>query len=210
MQFTEVKRLINLSAYEDELYGCGFEKIAGVDEVGRGSLAGPIVAAAVIFERKNLFIEGLNDSKKIPGLTREKLFRKIISGCRCWSVAKVSSGVIDRISLGNANILVIKKAISRLRMKPDIVITDAIDLKLEKLNIKVLPIINGDQLSASIAAASIIAKVIRDKLMIKLSRYYPEFGFHENKGYGTKKHILNLQKYGPCDVHRISFRNVLN
>ena len=210
MNFKEIKRLLDICCYEDELYTCGFENIAGADEVGRGSLAGPIVAAAVILDRKKIFIENLNDSKKVDEKTRSILFRKIIKSCKCWSFAKVSSHVIDRISLGKANILVVKKAIIKLRIKPDIVITDNINAKMDRFGIGVVPITYGDELSASIAAASIIAKVIRDKIMLKLSRIYPEYDFKRNKGYGTKKHIEALKKNGPSKIHRISFKNVLN
>jgi len=147
--------------------------------------------------------------KKSHPKKENKLFRKIIKNCKCWSVARVSPAVIDRISLGNANILVIKKAISRLKSKPDIVITDAIPVDLDRFHIRSIPIINGDELSASIAAASIIAKVIRDRLMIKYSRLYPEYEFASNKGYGTKKHFSILSKCGPTRIHRKSFNGVL-
>ena len=210
MKFKEIKRLINLCAYEDELYLCGYNAVAGVDEVGRGSLAGPIVAAAVILDRNKILIEKLNDSKKISGKTRNSLFVKIIRSSRSWSIAKVSPLVIDRISLGKANLLVMKKAILNLKSKPDIIITDALEINIRKYTAEIIPIINGDQLSASIAAASIIAKVIRDRLMLKYSRIYPEYDFGKNKGYGTRKHMLALQKNGPCRIHRVSFRGVLN
>ncbi len=209
MQFKEVKRLLDLCVYEDELFGYGYKNIAGVDEVGRGSLAGPLVAAAVILNRDHMLIERLDDSKKLDANTRKKIFRKIIKSCLCWSVASVSPAVIDRISLGKANILVMKKAISYLKTAPDIVLTDAVDLRLNKTNVKIMPIINGDELSASVAAASIIAKVIRDSIMTKLSRTYPEYGLKSNKGYATKKHQVSLQKYGPSRIHRISFKGVL-
>ncbi|MBM3709544.1 MAG: ribonuclease HII [Actinobacteria bacterium] len=210
MDFNEIKRLLGICCYEDELFTYGFENIAGVDEVGRGSLAGPIVAAAVILDRNKILIENLNDSKKVNEKNRNKLFRKIIKNCKCWSFSRVSPHIIDRISLGKANILVIKKAILRLKIKPDIVITDAIDVKMDRFGIKVIPIISGDKLSASIAAASIVAKVIRDRIMIKQSRVYPGYDFKRNKGYGTKKHILVLQKNGPSKIHRISFKSVLS
>jgi ribonuclease HII len=210
MKFNEVKRLISLCAYEDELYLCGYNAIAGVDEAGRGSLAGPIVAAAVILDRNKILLEKLNDSKKLTANTRNSLFRMIVRSCKNWSVARVSSSVIDRISLGKSNLLVMKKTILYLKKKPDIVITDALTLTIRKYDTEIIPIINGDELSASIAAASVVAKVIRDKLMLKYSRIYPEYGFSENKGYGTRKHLLALQKYGPCRIHRVSFRGVLN
>jgi ribonuclease HII len=207
MNLNEIKRLINLCGFEDELYSNGFNNIAGVDEVGRGSLAGPIVAAAVILDRKKLLIEKVNDSKKLSKKNRNYIFRKIIKNCRCWSIAKLSPQIIDKISLQKANILVIKKAITGLKIKPDIVLTDAIDIKI---NIDLFPIIKGDELSISIAAASVIAKVIRDKMMIKLSRAYPEYDLASNKGYGTNKHLKTLQKYGPSKIHRMSFKGVLN
>jgi ribonuclease HII len=210
MKFREVKRLINLFAYEDELYLCGYNAVAGVDEAGRGSLAGPIVAAAVILDRNKLLIENLNDSKKLTAKTRNSMFVKIVRGCVSWSAARVSSAVIDRISLGKSNLLVMKKTILYLKSKPDIVITDALAITIRKYNTEIIPIINGDELSASIAAASVIAKVIRDRLMLNYSRLYPEYDFATNKGYGTKKHMLALQKYGPCRIHRVSFRGVLN
>ena len=210
MKFKEVKRLINLCAYEDELYLCGYNAVAGVDEAGRGSLAGPIVAAAVILDRNKILLEKLNDSKKLTAKTRNSLFRMIVRSCISWSVARVSSGVIDRISLGKSNLLVMKKTILHLKSKPDIVITDALAITIRKYDTEIIPIINGDELSASIAAASVIAKVIRDRLMLKYSRLYPEYDFAANKGYGTRKHMLALQKYGPCRIHRVSFRGVLN
>ncbi|MBC8390496.1 MAG: ribonuclease HII [Actinobacteria bacterium] len=207
MKFEEIERLKRLCVYEDNLFLNGYKKIAGVDEVGRGPLAGPIVAAAVILDRKKILIENLNDSKKISKKNRELVFREILNSCITWSIAKIPPRVIDDISINKANILVIKEAIQKLKIKPDIVISDAIDVKMD---IKVIPIINGDEKSASIAAASIIAKVIRDKIMMKLSRDYPEYSFEYNKGYGTKEHLKNLQKYGPSKMHRMSFRGVLN
>jgi ribonuclease HII len=210
MKFKEVKRLISLCVYEDELYLCGYNAIAGVDEAGRGSLAGPIVAAAVILDRNKILLEKLNDSKKLTARTRDSLFRIIVRSCKSWSVASVSSSVIDRISLGKSNLLVMKKTILHLKRKPDIVITDAFALNIRKYDTEIIPIINGDELSASIAAASVVAKVIRDRLMLKYSRLYPEYDFAANKGYGTREHLLALQKYGPCRIHRVSFRGVLN
>jgi ribonuclease HII len=210
MKFKEVKRLINLCAYEDELYLCGYNAVAGVDEAGRGSLAGPIVAAAVILDRNKILLEKLNDSKKLTAKTRDSLFRMIVRSCKSWSVARVPSSVIDRISLGKSNLLVMKKAILHLKKKPDIVITDALALTIRKYDTEIIPIINGDELSASIAAASVIAKVIRDRLMLKYSRLYPEYDFAANKGYGTRKHMIALQKYGPCRIHRITFKGVLD
>ncbi len=206
----EVKRLLNLCIYEDYLFSCGYNLIAGVDEVGRGALAGPIVAAAVVLNRNKFFIDELNDSKKLDEKKRKKIFKLILKACKCWSVAKISARVIDKITLGTANKIVMKKAITKLKIKPDIIITDAFDINLRKTKIEVIPIINGDEISISIAAASIIAKVFRDKIMLKLDRIYPAYDFKNNKGYGTLKHINAIKKFGPCDLHRFSFKNVLH
>jgi ribonuclease HII len=207
MEFKEIKRLINLCRYEDELYIAGYEKVAGVDEVGRGSLAGPLVAAAVILNKKKLIIEDINDSKRLSEDKRKHIFKKVIKSCLCWSVVKIPPDEIDRISITKANAIAFQRAVSSLRIKPDIILSDFISTDL---GIGYLPLVNGDRLSVSVAAASIIAKVIRDGIMIKLSRYYPEYGFEHNKGYGTRKHLKSLQKYGPTLIHRVSFRGVLS
>ena len=207
MEFKEIKRLINLCRYEDELYIAGYEKVAGVDEVGRGSLAGPLVAAAVILDKKKMIIEDINDSKRLSEDKRKHIFKKVIKSCLCWSVVKIPPDEIDRISITKANAIAFQRAVNSLRIKPDIILSDFISTDL---GIGYLPLVNGDRLSVSVAAASIIAKVIRDGIMIKLSRYYPEYGFEHNKGYGTRKHLKSLQKYGPTLIHRASFRGVLS
>jgi ribonuclease HII len=207
MEFKEIKRLLNLCRYEDELYIAGYEKVAGVDEVGRGSLAGPLVAAAVILDKKKLIIEDINDSKRLAEDKRKHIFKKVIRSCLCWSVVKIPPDEIDRISITKANAIAFQRAVSSLKIKPDIILSDFINTDL---GIGYLPLVNGDRLSVSVAAASIIAKVIRDGIMIKLSRYYPEYGFEHNKGYGTRKHLKSLQKYGPTLIHRVSFRGVLS
>ena len=207
MKVKESNRLINLCEYEDSLYMSGYDLIAGVDEVGRGSLAGPIVAAAVILKRGSLFIEEINDSKKISSKKREELFKKIIDNCICYAISKINSRKIDEISLGKANIAVFENAISKLKTEPQIVLSDA--LSVQKSSMPVFPIINGDELSISIAAASIIAKVTRDRIMEKFNFVYPYYGFMANKGYGTKKHFECIKKYGPCAIHRLSFKGVI-
>jgi len=208
MKIKESNRLINFCEYEDSLYLTGYDLIAGVDEVGRGALAGPIVAAAVILQRNSIFMEGINDSKKISSKKREELFKKIIDNCICYSIAKAGSRKIDEISLGKANIAVFENAISNLETAPQIVLSDA--LSVQKSAAPVLPIIKGDELSISIAAASIIAKVTRDRIMEKFDLIYSQYGFKNNKGYGTKKHFECIKKYGPCAIHRLSFRGVLS
>ena len=207
MEFKEIKRLINLCRYEDELYIAGYEKVAGVDEVGRGSLAGPLVAAAVILDKKKMIIEDINDSKRLSEDKRKHIFKKVIKSCLCWSVVKIPPDEIDRISITKANAIAFQRAVSSLRIKPYVILSDFINTDF---GIGYLPLVNGDRLSVSVAAASIIAKVIRDGIMIKLSRYYPEYGFEHNKGYGTRKHLKSLQKYGPTLIHRASFRGVLS
>jgi ribonuclease HII len=207
MEFKEIKRLLDLRCYEDNLYIAGYEKIAGVDEVGRGSLAGPLVAAAVILDKKKLIIEDINDSKKLPSDKRKFIFKKIIRSCLCWSIVKIPSDEIDTLTITRANALAFKKAIDALKIKPDIILADYISMDL---GIEYLPIVNGDSLSISVAAASIIAKVIRDRIMLKFSRYYPEYGFEKNMGYGTRKHLKSLQMYGPTNIHRVSYRGVLS
>lgn len=206
MKIKESNRLINLCEYEDSLYLQGYELIAGVDEAGRGALAGPIVAAAVILRRDKIFIEGINDSKKLTSKKRKELFNIIINNCICYSISKMCSKKIDEISLGKANISVFKKAIDNLRITPQIVLTDALPVSNR---VQVIPIINGDELSVSIAAASIIAKVTRDEIMEKFGLIYRDYGFMENKGYGTKNHFVCLGNHGPCPIHRLSFNGVV-
>jgi len=207
MNFNEAKRLLNLCRYENNLYLDGYELVAGVDEAGRGSLAGPLIAAAVIIHRKKMMIENINDSKKLSRARRERIFGEIIKNSVCWSVAEISPAEIDRLSMAKANILVFKKAVNGLKIKPDIVLADFVSGNLGE---GYVPVVKGDQLSVSIAAASIIAKVVRDRIMVELSRHYPEYGLENNKGYGTRQHLMSLEKYGPTVIHRASFRGVLS
>jgi ribonuclease HII len=213
MRFSEIKRITNLRCCEDELYSMGYENIAGVDEVGRGSLAGPLVAAAVILDRDNLMLEGIKDSKKLTARTRQKLFNKIIKSCKCWSIAKISPAEIDRENITELNVKAFDIAISRLKIKPGIAISDFINIDSKRLSsiskTGFIPITGGDNSSISIAAASILAKVTRDRLMKRLANTYPLYGFDKNKGYGTKKHLISLKKYGPTIIHRTSFKGVL-
>ena len=174
MDLSESKRIIDLSVFEDNLYLQGYETVAGIDEAGRGALAGPIVAAAVILPRKNYFIEKINDSKKLKEEFRNELYDKIINSCISYGIGKIGSRLIDSIKLGNANKEVFKKALYNLKKKPEIVITDALSIDSE---IPVLPIINGDELCVSVCAASIIAKVFRDRIMVKFDEIYPGYGF---------------------------------
>jgi len=203
MELSESKRITSLSVFEDSLYLQGYDFIAGIDEAGRGALAGPIVAAAVILPRENYFIEKINDSKKLKEKSRNELYEKIINCCTAYGIGKISSQKIDIIRLGIANKEVFRKAVGNLQKKPEIIITDALAFDSE---IPVLPVVNGDELCVSVCAASIIAKVSRDKIMKKFDSIYPGYDFVNNKGYGTPEHINAINKLGLCPIHRKSFK----
>ena len=177
--------------------------IAGIDEAGRGPLAGPVVCACVIMplDEQNI-IEGINDSKKLSEKKRELLYDKIIEKALAYSIIEVDEKTIDEINILQATKLGMKRALESLKIKPDIVLIDAVKIDTE---IKQDNIIKGDALSYNIAAASILAKVYRDRLMKELSKEYPEYNFEKHKGYGTKEHIDALKKYGKCKLHRETF-----
>ncbi|HQO08963.1 MAG TPA: ribonuclease HII [Clostridiales bacterium] len=192
-----------LFKYETELYLKGYRLIAGVDEAGRGPLAGPVVAAAVIF-KQGVAIEGVNDSKKLSEKTRERLFYEIRKNAVSYGVGMIPNGRIDEIDILRATFEAMKRAVSRLSVEPDYILIDGRDAPFDTKNQSA--IIKGDSLSYSIAAASIIAKVTRDKLMNFYDRIYPLYGFAKNKGYATHEHIEAIKKYGRCSIHRKSFR----
>jgi ribonuclease HII len=183
----------------------GFTIIAGVDEAGRGPLAGPVVAAAVILPA-NLTITGLRDSKKVPEQERGRLFWDILSSSLDIGVGIVEHEEIDRINILQATRLAMKKAVADLRMIPDALIIDAVTLP--SVSMKQFSIIKADAKSASVAAASLIAKYSRDMIMLRYHSLYPEYNFRKHKGYGTAEHIRLLNLYGPCSIHRKSFRKV--
>ncbi|ADL42827.1 Ribonuclease H [Caldicellulosiruptor obsidiansis OB47] len=198
----------NYFEIEEKLLNEGYRFICGVDEAGRGPLAGPVFAAAVVMDRKRI-IEGVRDSKKLTPKKREKLFEEIIKGSIAYSVAMVDSKIIDEININNATFLVMKNAIENLKIEPDIVLVDGYEIP--NLNFNQRAIIKGDRKSYSIACASILAKVSRDRYIVEISSKYPLYKFEKHKGYGTKEHIEILQKYGPCEIHRISFlKNILS
>ena len=177
--------------------------IAGVDEAGRGPLAGPVVCACVIMPMESeKIIEGVNDSKKLSAKKREELFDKIVDIAISYSIVEIDEKKIDEINILQATKLGMKRAVENLKVMPDLVLVDAvkIDVALPQENI-----IKGDALSYNIAAASILAKVYRDKLMENLDKKYPEYNFAKHKGYGTKAHIEALKKYGKCEIHRETF-----
>jgi ribonuclease HII len=192
---------VNLET-ENALWSQGIKYIAGVDEAGRGPLAGPVVAAAVIFP-ENVLIENVDDSKKCTAKQREELFPLIRDQALSIGIGIVDHHVIDRINILQATILAMRKSVENLNIQPDFTLIDGNSFKHESL--KFQNIIKGDELSFTIAAASIIAKVTRDRLMRDLDVRFPNYGFAQHKGYGTRKHIEAIRKYGLCEVHRRSF-----
>ena len=177
--------------------------IAGIDEAGRGPLAGPVVCASVIMPLdESSIIEGIDDSKKLSQKERERLYPLILEKAISYCIVEIDSDIIDKINILNATKLGMKRALNGLSVKPDIVLIDAvkIDTDLPQDNI-----IKGDSLSYNIASASILAKVYRDRLMMKYDLEYPEYQFAKHKGYGTKLHIENIKKYGKCQLHRQTF-----
>ncbi len=190
--------------YEKELYLKGINLIAGVDEVGRGPLVGPVVAAAVILP-KNYFLEGLTDSKKVAEKKRNKLYEIIKKEALSIGIGIVEANVIDEINIYEASKVAMLKALDNLNIKPEHVLIDAMKLNLA---IPSTSIIHGDLLSISISAASIIAKVTRDNMMYELDQKYPEYEFGKHKGYPTKKHIENVKKYGVLPNYRFTFKPI--
>jgi ribonuclease HII len=190
-------------AYEKRLARRGFKLVAGVDEVGRGPLAGPIVAAAVILPL-DCSIKGLNDSKKLSPRQREKIFPQIRKQAIAIGLGSVGHRQIDRIGIGPANILAMERAIAALRTSPDHLLLDGGRSKVSS-ELPQKGITGGDRKCASIAAASISAKVIRDRLMVKYHKKFPLYGFAKHKGYGTRRHIGKIREFGPCPIHRRSF-----
>lgn len=192
--------------YEDNAEAKGYKYICGVDEAGRGPLAGPVCAAAVILP-KGLIIEGLNDSKKISEKRREQLFDIIKEKALDYSVAFASVEEIEKLNILNASMEAMKRAVEGLKIA-DYALIDG--NRKPDLKIECETIVKGDGASCSIAAASILAKVTRDRLIKELDKEYPQYNFKKHKGYGTKEHIENIKKYGPCKIHRPSFlKNIL-
>ncbi len=196
--------MIDLLKYEKELYQNGYNLIAGVDEVGRGPLVGPVVAACVILP-KNYKLEGLTDSKKLSEKKRNLYYDIINKDAIGIGIGIVSAEVIDKINILEASKLAMKKAIEKCSIKPDYILIDAIKLDI---NIPNLGIIHGDALSLNIAAASVIAKVTRDSMMYELDKKYPMYGFAKHKGYPTKAHIESVKKNGVLDNYRFTFRPI--
>lgn len=188
--------------YENEKYNEGYKIICGVDEAGRGPLAGPVYSAAVILE-KGQTIEGVNDSKKLSEKKRELLFDKIINDCKDYSIGTASEKEIDELNILQATFLAMKRAVDGLSVKPDCALVDG--NQIPNLDCDVTTVVKGDSKSESIAAASILAKVSRDRYMLEMAEKYPQYGFEKHKGYGTKLHYEMIEKYGICDIHRKTF-----
>ncbi|MDC7243082.1 MAG: ribonuclease HII [Sphaerochaetaceae bacterium] len=191
--------------FEENLWKRGFKYIVGVDEVGRGPLAGPVVAAAVILNPNNP-IEGLNDSKQLSAKKRQILLKEIQNKAIAYAYCFIDEAIIDKINIYQASKKAMLEAISKLTVKPEFILSDAMPLK--EASIPFEAIIKGDTLSASIAAASIVAKETRDAFMIEMDQVYPGYGFKNNKGYPTKEHINALEALGICKIHRKTYKPV--
>jgi ribonuclease HII len=191
--------------FEAELSRGGYLFPAGVDEAGRGPLAGPVVAAAVVLPN-GLFIVGVRDSKQLTPLQREKLCRTIQLQAVDYGLGIVDHGVIDRVNILQATRLAMRQAVLALKKPPDFLLIDAVSLP--DMTIPQWVIIKGDTLCHSISAASILAKVTRDRLMLEYHQAYPQYNFCSHKGYGTAEHLKKIKEYGPCPIHRRSFKGV--
>lgn len=198
----ELLRQEKMKETEKRLQKEGYKLIAGVDEAGRGPLAGPVYAAAVILPQ-DIRLDGINDSKKLSPKKREELFYEITEKAVCYSVFSVDEKKIDEINILNATHMAMNGAVNSLSKKPDYVIIDGNSIK--GMDISHETIVKGDAKSISIASASILAKVARDRYITKMAEFYPEYGFEKHKGYGTKEHTDAILKYGVCPIHRKTF-----
>lgn len=203
MKEKEIERLTSLKQIEKELYKKGFKNICGIDEAGRGPLAGPVVVASVIMPQDSM-IEGVNDSKKVSEKKRELLYDKILEEAISYSIAVIGQDVIDDINILNATKHGVTSVVKGLEVRPDLIVIDALQ-NIDTDGVPYESIIKGDAKCYSIAAASIIAKVTRDRIMREWDEVYPQYGFMQHKGYGTAKHIVAIKEYGLCPIHRRSF-----
>ncbi|EGG40442.1 Ribonuclease HII [Streptococcus sanguinis] len=203
-ELDEDLRLEQMLRYEKELYQAGYQTIAGIDEVGRGPLAGPVVAAAVILP-PGCKINGLNDSKKIPKKKHQDIYQAVMDKALAVGIGLMNSEIIDQVNIYEATKLAMKEALSKLRLKSDYLLIDAMKLDVD---IPQESIIKGDANSLSIAAASIVAKVTRDKLMTDYDKEFPGYDFAQNAGYGTKSHLQGLERHGVTPIHRKTFEPV--
>ncbi|HZK86164.1 MAG TPA: ribonuclease HII [Desulfosporosinus sp.] len=204
-QAVDKARIQQMLVEEKKLWQQGFLLLAGIDEAGRGPLAGPVVAAACILPAR-FDLPGLNDSKMLTESKREKLYSQIQAQALDYALGSAEPAEIDVLNILQATKLAMKRAIEGLKVRPHYLMIDALTLPTVKL--PQLPLIGGDLISATIAAASILAKVTRDRLMVELDTLYPDYGFSKNKGYGTSEHMQVLRRLGPCPLHRRSFAPV--
>jgi ribonuclease HII len=204
--FAELGRLRDLTRLEQQLHRRGYVRVAGVDEAGRGSLAGPVVAAAVILPR-DCVLPGLDDSKRLDAPAREQLDREIRTRALAWAIGVVEASVIDARDILRASLEAMRVAVIALDPPPEALLVDAV--RVPGVALPQVAVIHGDALSASIAAASIVAKVHRDGLLDRLARRYPAYGFEQHKGYGTPEHWEALFRSGPCPEHRLTYHGVV-
>ena len=203
MKEKEFERLTKIKEVEKDLYNKGFKNICGIDEAGRGPLAGPVVVAGVIMPKDSM-IEWVNDSKKVTERRREILYEKIKEEAISYSIAVIDHNIIDDINILNATKQGVTEVVDGLDVKPDLIIVDALT-HINTRGIPYEPIIKGDAKCYNIAAASILAKVTRDRIMRQWDEIYPQYGFSSHKGYGTAKHIAAIKEYGLCPIHRLTF-----
>jgi ribonuclease HII len=204
--FAEAYRLRLLRGLEDLLGQCGYCRIAGVDEAGRGSLAGPVVAGAVVVDLRST-VPGVDDSKCLSAPERERAAAAIRRTALAWATAEVEADVIDRVNILEASRRAMAIALSRLDPRPDCAVVDAV--AIPGLGFPCLPVIRGDAISYAVACASILAKVARDRRMAELDGLYPQYGFAAHKGYSVPEHLEALAAYGPCPIHRLTYRPVV-
>ncbi|WP_010630972.1 ribonuclease HII [Sporolactobacillus vineae] len=199
-----IDRFHKMNHFENDLYQKGIRQVAGIDEAGRGPLAGPVIAACVMLD-PDAVLPGVNDSKQLTAPERDRLFDQIVASASAYGIGRVSARDIDRINIYEAARLAMTRAFEHMARHPEFLLIDAMKLPV---SVPQLSLIKGDARSNSVAAASILAKVTRDRLMNDLDQRYPEYGFAGNKGYGTPQHLAALKTYGACPEHRLSFSPV--
>ena len=203
MKEKELERLINIKKIDKEFFDMKMEYVCGIDEAGRGPLAGPVVVASVIMPKDSI-IEGVNDSKKLSEKKREELYNLITNEAISYGIGIISEQEIDEINILQSTKKALTDSLKQLKVKPDVILVDALN-NIDTLGIPYKSIIKGDAKSYSIAAASIIAKVTRDRIMQEWAKVYPEYGFDGHKGYGTAKHMQAIREFGLCPIHRRTF-----
>ena len=197
--------MIDMLEYEKKYWNMGKNLVAGIDEAGRGPLAGAVYAAAVVFE-PGVVIDGINDSKKLTEKKREYLFDVMCEKALYYSIVSVDEKTIDKINILESTYLAFSKSIENLPVLPDIALIDG--NRAKNIPVDFETVIKGDALSQSIAAASILAKVSRDRYIVEMDELYPQYGFKKHKGYGTKDHLDAIKQFGPCPIHRLTFKGV--